>query len=220
MSKEKFGGFLSRFGQRYAAWTSRHWVNQPLVSSSLATAGDVTAQVLGEQRSLQELDLRRTLAFGSFGFAYSGILIPRWFKFLASQVHCRSTHGIFAGWSLRQCNVARIALDMGGQAPIFYIPTFFYSTGMIRGQTVTEATETLQTRYNETLRNCWMVFTPSQAINFMLMPPQLRVLFANSIAFLWVVGLSMSTNKAAAEKEQEQEQQHVDQQQHARLQYE
>jgi len=195
-------GALARLALRYGAWTARHWAHQPMVSCALATAGDLTAQVVGEGRTTPaELDLRRTLAFGTFGFGYSGMVIPRWFKFLASQVHCRTTHGLFAGWSYRQCTVARIALDMGLQAPLSYMPSFFYSTGLIRGQSVAEATQTMRSKYRETVLNAWAIFTPSQAINFTFMPPPLRVLWANSVAFVWVVGLSLSTNQSSAEKD-------------------
>jgi hypothetical protein len=95
-------GALARLALRYGAWTARHWAHQPMVSCALATAGDLTAQVVGEGRTTPaELDLRRTLAFGTFGFGYSGMVIPRWFKFLASQV-CRLAEGASTAFSQRR----------------------------------------------------------------------------------------------------------------------
>eukprot|EP00873_Tetraselmis_striata_P029239 jgi/Tetstr1/449503/TSEL_036592.t1 len=190
-------GPLANLARWYGALTARHWAVQPLVSATLAGSGDTVAQLVGEGKSFMagELDARRTAAFATFGFAYSGMVIPRWFKFLASQVHCRATHGMFAGWSLRQCNVARIALDMGVQAPLSYVPVFFYTTGLIRGQSLGEASSTLRAKYTETVRNIWFVFTPSQIINFGIIPPQLRILWANSVAFCWLAGLSLVSNR-------------------------
>lgn len=81
-------GPLANLARWYGALTARHWAVQPLVSATLAGSGDTVAQLVGEGKSFMagELDARRTAAFATFGFAYSGMVIPRWFKFLASQV--------------------------------------------------------------------------------------------------------------------------------------
>lgn len=124
----------------------------------------------------------------------AGYFIPRWFAFASSVVHRH-----LSGRPRLVQAAAKVALDMGLQAPFSYMPAFFIGTGLWRGKSLDEAVGTLRERWVESVAGAWSVFGPAQMINFLMVPPELRVVYANTVAFGWNVGLSYYTNGGRSE---------------------
>ncbi|XP_050079880.1 mpv17-like protein 2 [Anopheles maculipalpis] len=82
----------------------------------------------------------------------------------------------------------KIAIDQFAISPIFII-TYLYSAGLLEGATITECTAELQHKYWTIYTADWLVWPPTQFINFYLITPKYRVLYINVITMLYNVFL-------------------------------
>uniref|UniRef100_A0A182MSU5 Pmp22 peroxisomal membrane protein n=1 Tax=Anopheles culicifacies TaxID=139723 RepID=A0A182MSU5_9DIPT len=82
----------------------------------------------------------------------------------------------------------KIAIDQFAISPIFIV-TYLYSAGLLEGASVTECTAELRHKYWTIYTADWLVWPPTQFINFYLISPKYRVLYINAITMLYNVFL-------------------------------
>ncbi|XP_052860099.1 mpv17-like protein 2 [Anopheles cruzii] len=82
----------------------------------------------------------------------------------------------------------KIGIDQVVISPIFII-TYMYSAGLLEGASVAACTDELRHKYWTIYLADWLVWPPTQFINFYLLSPKYRVLYINGITMLYNVFL-------------------------------
>jgi len=95
-----------------------------------------------------------------------------------------------------QLAIAISLFDNFVHVPVGYMPAFYYGVGSLQGHTMDEIWTTFSSQYVEACVACQVVWTPLQLINFMLIPPQFRILFVNAGCLAWTVIIDMISNRA------------------------
>ncbi|XP_038067881.1 mpv17-like protein 2 isoform X2 [Patiria miniata] len=83
----------------------------------------------------------------------------------------------------------KILLDELIASPVM-TSTFFVGMGLLEGKTLAESVDVLKKKFLTVYMVDILVWPPIQAINFFLVPPQLRVIYVNVFILLWDVFLS------------------------------
>ena len=91
--------------------------------------------------------------------------------------------------------VLSTVVDLGIYAPFYNVPVYYLCTGLIRGQTPSEAFATLQKKYAETLQTIWSVMCPGLLIAYGILPLQHRVGWMMSIGYLYKTAISVIANR-------------------------
>ncbi|KAI0056889.1 hypothetical protein BV25DRAFT_1831774 [Artomyces pyxidatus] len=141
-------------------------------------AGDVLAQQAVERRGKKH-DIARTARLAFYGGALFAPPITKWLQFLGRLQFSSPTKAI----------IYRTWLDQSLAAPLV-VGWFFTSMTFLEGHGLSEATERMKASYAPTLMRGWLVFGPAQAINFWLVPPQLRFVFLGVVSLFWNTYLS------------------------------
>jgi len=97
----------------------------------------------------------------------------------------------------------KVLLDQLWCAPFFAV-TFFLTAGLLEGQPLPECWKEFCRKFPAVYAFDWLLWPPSQAINFMFVPAEYRVLYVNAVTVLWDVFLSYMKHcdRPAATKEQ------------------
>lgn len=147
----------------------------------LGAASDVCCQLAVEGAAWGEFDWRRLAAIALFSTVYNGGICtkvyPLYGRFLPAAM--RTT-------PLRE-GVGSTLIDNLVHSPVFYIPTFFMSTEIMRGKSFEDAWAHLQNGYKVTVLSTWAMWVPLQLWNFSIVPPQFRVLVLAAGGFIYVV---------------------------------
>lgn len=85
--------------------------------------------------------------------------------------------------------LVKIVLDQVIASPMF-IATFFYGNGILEGRTLSETTTELRRDLWTVYMADWIVWPPTQFLNFYLVPGQYRVLYINGVTMMYNVFLS------------------------------
>lgn len=155
------------------------------------SSGAVALQTV--QKSLREGGLfpfhkaKQTMAFAVYGLLLSGPAPHYWYAWLDSAVPTPGGSATPTGGVIAK----KLLLDRLLFAPPFVLATML-SLSMLNGGGLMEAVARARATFGETLVANWKLWTPAQLLNFMLVPPQWRVLFANAVAFVWNIALSAS----------------------------
>ncbi|XP_047735519.1 mpv17-like protein 2 isoform X3 [Hyalella azteca] len=83
----------------------------------------------------------------------------------------------------------KILMDQFIAAPFFAV-TFFLMAGLLEGKDLPSAWQEFKTKFPAVYMFDWIIWPPSQAINFLYVPTQYRVLYVNAVTVLWDVFLS------------------------------
>ena len=185
--------FMGKMIHLYSAQLASKPLRTNVITAGLLALGsDIICQAVLEQK--KHLDLRRTLAITAFGAFYNGgictLVYPLYFKVLPMAL--RQT-------SLRR-GLGTTLLDNGIHTPMFYIPTFFLSTGMLQGDSLAKSVETMKAGYLEAIKYTWAMWIPFQYLNFSVVPPKLRVLFLSSGCFFYTCGLDYFSQRLSEDK--------------------
>eukprot|EP00088_Acartia_fossae_P058784 TRINITY_DN6922_c0_g1_i2.p1 TRINITY_DN6922_c0_g1~~TRINITY_DN6922_c0_g1_i2.p1 ORF type:complete len:190 (+),score=12.70 TRINITY_DN6922_c0_g1_i2:31-600(+) len=89
----------------------------------------------------------------------------------------------------RQAIVKKILLDQILAAPFFAI-TFIYVASLLEGKTFAECWQEFKEKFPAIYLFDWLIWPPSQYINFSFVPSQYRVLYINFVTVLWDIFLS------------------------------
>ncbi|XP_053658783.1 mpv17-like protein 2 [Anopheles marshallii] len=158
-------------------------VTNTVSSGVLMLAGDVAAQEIesrleNKQKSnSQGYDLQRMFNMTLVGLS-QGPLHHYLYKWMDVLLPGAAVRTVFK----------KIAIDQFAISPIFIV-TYLYSAGLLEGSTVTECTTELQQKYWTIYTADWLVWPPTQFINFYLISPKYRVLYINAITMLYNVFL-------------------------------
>jgi len=68
---------------------------------------------------------------------------------------------------------------------------FFTSMSLMEGKGLSGVADSLKMTYAPTLMRGWMVYVPTQLINFTLVPPQFRFVFVSAVSLVWNTYLSV-----------------------------
>jgi hypothetical protein len=127
----------------------------------------------------QRVDWRRTFNFT----VLSGVVYPPichyWYAFLSTRI---------VGPTPALAVAKRVALDQILFAPLSI--AFFFTAIMFLEGNLPKVGTKLSHDWIPTLLNNFYVWIPSQIINFSVIPPPFRVLWANSIGFFWSIYIS------------------------------
>ncbi|KAI0271248.1 hypothetical protein BC834DRAFT_858433 [Gloeopeniophorella convolvens] len=174
---------------------------QCATSAVLFGAGDVIAQQAVERRGTKH-DLARTARLAFYGGALFGPPVSKWIGFLSR---------------LRFATPAKAAvystfIDQTVMAPLV-VGWFFTSMSIMEGKGASGVIDSLNTMYAPTLLRGWsvasishshcthiihdiqrshrLVYTPTQMINFSVVPPQFRFVFVGVVSLFWNTYLSV-----------------------------
>lgn len=150
---------------------------------------------------LGSYDVARSVRSGVFGALAVGPIFHVWF---------RSLDRIFPGSTFRPV-AKKMLLDQGFMAPVFTV-FYFGVMGVMERRPVEEIKHKIAVATGPTLLANYCIFPASQFLNFMFVPPQLRVLVLNAGGLVYNVYLS-KYNAAAESLGKEKEKQAVQEQQ-------
>jgi len=147
------------------------------------TAGDVLAQKCVSSERVP-YDPVRTLRMASFGFLLHGSMGNMFYRFLDRAVLGRSVGSI----------AAKVAIDQLCWNPVFGC-TFFTYMGVAEGKSINDIGTTIESDLKTSVVGSWACWIPAHAVNFALVPPQLRMLYISSVQIGYNVFLSCLANK-------------------------
>ncbi|KAH9974522.1 hypothetical protein BJV74DRAFT_185117 [Russula compacta] len=157
----------------------RPLATQCATSAILFTSGDIIAQQVLERKRVKH-DFLRTARLTFYGGCLLGPPVSIWIAFLNRLRFATSTKAV----------IYRTWLDQTLMAPLV-VGLFFTSMPLIEGKGISGVVDSLNTKYAPTLVRGWMVYTPTQAINFTLVPPQFRFVFVGVVSLVWNTYLSI-----------------------------
>jgi hypothetical protein len=179
---------------RLLGWYTQQLTQRPVVTNALSAValfgiGDVAAQAIEHQgakttdRFSQYYDLARTARACTFGgLVFSPIISKWWYPYLQS---VKSPKGPV------QSAIRRVALDQLGFAPFLAVPMYFSVMTVLEGGSATDISNKLRRNYVSTLIANWSVWPAIQFVNFLWVPPHLRILLVNSASIIWNTFLSL-----------------------------
>ena len=165
---------------------ARHLERRPLRTNMLTALGlgaasDVCCQVAVEGTPWRDFDFRRLAAIAAFSTLYNGGICTKVYP-----MYARLLPATMRATPLRE-GVGSTILDNFLHSPVFYIPTFFLSTEIMRGKGFADAWAHLESGYSVTVLSTWAMWIPLQLWNFSIVPPQFRVLVLAAGGFVYVV---------------------------------
>lgn len=161
--------------------------------------GDVVAQKIEMKRDgskQRELDWYR---IGEWELKF----LLEWFVKSDCRIGCMTLVGISQGplhhylylWMDRalpgtaiRTVLAKIGIDQFAISPIF-ITTYLYSAGILEGNSIRQCTDEITDKFATIYVADWMVWPPTQFINFYWLSPKYRVLYINGITMLYNIFL-------------------------------
>ncbi|KAI6115034.1 hypothetical protein EDD17DRAFT_1777755 [Pisolithus thermaeus] len=161
-----------------AALIRRPMLAQPATAAVLFGAGDIIAQQAIEQRGKNH-DFLRTARLTFYGGAIFGPALTKWYQLLNRIKFSSPTKAV----------VYRVWLDQAILTPVA-VGVFFGTMSILEGQGVSGAVERTRTAYEPTLIRNWMVFIPTQIINFSIVPHHLRFVVVSVVSLFWNTYLS------------------------------
>jgi len=147
--------------------------------------GDVISQTFVEKKNLKDLNVYRTVKFGSLGLFLVGPGLGVWYKILDRYV-------VFSKPTYRA--LGKMAVDQVIFAPIF-LYNFLWINGLTSFKSVDEVKKEVKKTYFPILVTNYKVWPAVQLLNFGLVPPNLRIAFVQTVAIFWNTYLSWMTNK-------------------------
>jgi hypothetical protein len=89
--------------------------------------------------------------------------------------------GAGTGW---RTVASKTAADAFITAPFLYVPTFYLSTGVMQGSTVTESWLKCQSKWTETMKAYLCIWPATLSVAFSVIPVQHRVVYIACVAFV------------------------------------
>ncbi|GAB5363908.1 hypothetical protein AAMO2058_000923700 [Amorphochlora amoebiformis] len=168
------------------SWYLRQLDTRPIITKSITamfinSGGDVICQVFVEGSS--EIDKVRVGKMSFLGLCYVGPILHFWFGTVFRWLPQPGLKGV----------VYRIACDQTLFA-IPFVTSFFALVPLLDGRTDT-IIPTIKRELWPAIQTNWVLWIPAQFINFSFVPLKLQVLFANGVAVIWNVYLSMASHR-------------------------
>mmetsp|Transcript_22680 Transcript_22680/g.25514 ORF Transcript_22680/g.25514 Transcript_22680/m.25514 type:complete len:272 (+) Transcript_22680:36-851(+) len=174
------------------------------VATGKTSVADLVAQIVGEKKSLNEVDLRRNLVFVVFGFAYLGgfqywLMITKFRKWFPTMDRfaklpfaekLKDTAGIIDA-------VKMVLFDVIIHLPVIYFPTYYTVKEFVSGQSWNPADWVMDgaSKYiknsKDDLTAMIKLWGPSDCIQFIL-PVHIRLPFRHIVSFFWTIYVSFT----------------------------
>lgn len=169
----------------YMDQTNRHPVSTKAITAAILNLlGDVFCQLVIDKSD--QIDIKRTAVITFLGFILVGPTLHTWYLALSKVVTATG----FTGAAIR------LVLDQFLFSPAF-VALFFASLLTLEGRPK-DIVPKLKQDWKSTVIANWKLWIPFQFVNFLFVPQQLQVAFANVVALAWNVYLSFASHKAVA----------------------
>jgi len=176
------------------AITARPILTKSCTGGGLAFLADLHAQVLESRRLTAAaesngplcLDIRRSFAFTSMSFLWTGPVNHNWYNF-AERVFPQ------AG-GLRNA-LAKTAVSQLFVNPCLYLPYFYTYTGVIFNRSVNESLTKMRAEYWDALRGCWATLGVTNIFMFTFIPVAYQASAIAVATFCFNVILSLISNR-------------------------
>eukprot|EP00210_Caulerpa_lentillifera_P002188 g2102.t1 len=172
-----------------ALWTAylselerRPVITKMWTSGVLNAVGDLLAQFFIEKEAA--FDPKRLLVFTGLGVFLVGPTLHYWYGLLARVFTVPGAKTAFSS----------LLLDQFAFAPCF-CAVFLSTLVVIETRKPALVAPKLQQDFMSTIVMNWRIWIPAQLLNFWIVPPPLRVLFANIVALVWNTYLSYASHK-------------------------
>ena len=98
--------------------------------------------------------------------------------------------------------VKKVLADQIFAAPFFAI-TFIYGASLLEGRSLRQCWTEFVSKFPTIYLFDWLIWPPSQAVNFTLVPQPFRVLYVNCVTVVWDVFLSYIKHRDLEEEQEE-----------------
>ncbi len=184
------------------------------VATVKTSAADLLAQVVGEQKSLGQVDWKRNGIFVVFGFAYLGgfqywLMVNKYrqwfptmdrFAKLPFAEKMKDTAGIIDAGKM-------VLFDIIVHLPVMYFPTYYAVKEFVGGQSwnpvdwVKDGLTKYSNNAKEDLTAMVQLWLPSDCVQFVL-PIHIRLPFRHIVSFFWTAYVSFTRGAIEAKKEE------------------
>eukprot|EP00531_Pseudo-nitzschia_arenysensis_P007887 CAMPEP_0116141474 /NCGR_PEP_ID=MMETSP0329-20121206/14401_1 /TAXON_ID=697910 /ORGANISM="Pseudo-nitzschia arenysensis, Strain B593" /LENGTH=253 /DNA_ID=CAMNT_0003636659 /DNA_START=128 /DNA_END=889 /DNA_ORIENTATION=- len=174
------------------------------VATAKTSAADLVAQIVAEQKSLDEVDWKRNFIFVVFGFAYLGAFqywlmvnkFRQWFptmdRFakLPLAEKLKDKAGILDAMKM-------VVFDVTVHLPMIYFPTYYTVKEFVGGKSynpvdwATDGVSKYFTNAKDDLTAMIKLWGPSDCIQFVL-PMHIRLPFRHLVSFFWTAYVSFT----------------------------
>ena len=168
--------------RRYNDLCTTHGYKTGVATAAFITlAGDCTCQAMTGDGPF---DVQRAFSITTVGALYTGIV--------ARGIYLQYDKVFGFGHTAA---IKKTMVETVLHTPFVYIPTFYLATNLLKGKTVEDARQDINTKWVETVTFETCLWLPGQAINFALVPVPMRVLYISTLAFFEKAILSFLANK-------------------------
>jgi len=182
-------------GQAWRASFGKHLLLTNCVScGGFFLIGDAIQQKIEmTQNPGQKFDFNRTLRLAVVGLSqgpphhYWYLYLDRWFPGRSKQVV-----------------IKKILADQAVAAPFFAV-TFIFGAGLLEGNSLRSCWSEFKNKFPTIYMFDWLIWPPTQGINFLYVPAQYRVLYVNGVTVLWDIFLSYIKHKPEDDSDIERE---------------
>jgi hypothetical protein len=148
-----------------------------LTSCAIFSTSEVISQVILPEKS-GKFNYGRVVKMGLFGLCFHGLFFHHYFKFLEKLFHGKHSF------------IKKLVFDQVFCAPFINFVIITYSK-MYDGETFQNVIDFLKKEFTQILLANYYLWPAAQALNFKVIPINLRVLFNNMVGLLWVTILSL-----------------------------
>ena len=145
-------------------------------------ASDAMAQRCG----VRDLDLARCGRFALFGAAVQAPLFSAYFASQDAAVEGLGIDGV-------QATLLKLGFDQLVWTPFGWLPLFFGGMALLEGRGASDALVEAQSKgwgFTDTCVKNWALWVPANLLTYSVVPPQMRILWVNSVSLLWTAYLS------------------------------
>ncbi|XP_050504535.1 protein Mpv17-like [Diabrotica virgifera virgifera] len=158
-------------------------IRHSLEVTCLMTIGDLVAQCIVDKKPISQINLNRTLKFGSLGFILVGPCMSAWYKFLTVSVNAKDP----------RAPIKKMLMDQLIFAPSM-LPIVMTAVGMyVNNYTWKKTKNEIRNKYFDILITNYQVWPIVQLVNFKYVPYKYQVLVAQCVGIFWNSYLSWKT---------------------------
>eukprot|EP01084_Bolivina_argentea_P174009 301421_1 len=181
---QKLLGPLKSIHKNYVATSlNKPFITAMITGGSILTISDFTAQKISSRFIDNYVyDYRRTIALGVFGTFYYGLI-------------ARSIYFVYERFIGPGRPVIKSMIDCCVHTPFLLIPCFYYITGTIKGQKLSEINTQLKSEWFVSSTGSVLYWIPIMWFNFRYCTPETRIFFIATLSFLHKTALSWYSNR-------------------------
>lgn len=144
-------------------------------SACIAALADTFAQRLTSSKT--SLNLRRSFLVATYGFLWIGPSNHYWHSYLERLIPITKNTGTRS--------VKKVAVDQLLYGPLNNVLLLFFMARVVDGVSLSTSLTRLRMQFPSVQVRGWRLWPAAQFLNHYFIPLKFRVLFSNSVAFLW-----------------------------------